>query len=93
VEALFSKAYGTSMKPLFHLFLYTPDKLEIRVRQTGMDRYMISLVNIDMLLPVDIQTDAGIQRMSIQKKEVQVTSKTPVMIDPKVFYLKKVVYD
>ena len=29
VEKLFSGAYGKSLEPLFHLFLYTTNKLEV----------------------------------------------------------------
>ncbi len=93
VEQLFSGAYGKSMKPLFQLFLYTTDKLEIHVRQTGDDKYLVKLLNIDMPLPVDIVTDAGTQRVTIDKKGSTITSKTPVQVDPKVFYLKKVIME
>jgi hypothetical protein len=44
-----------------------------------------------MTIPIDVQTDAGIQRMMIDRKGTAVTSKSPVLIDPIVFYLKKVI--
>lgn len=90
VEKLFSGAYGKSLKPLFDLFLYTPNKLEISVRQTTMDKYNVRLVNLDMQIPIDIQTDSGIQRIILQKNGIVITSKTPIIVDPKVYYLKKV---
>jgi hypothetical protein len=46
-----------------------------------------------MTVPIDIVTDAGNQRMDIDKKGIIVTSKTNIQIDPTVFYLKKVIYE
>lgn len=91
VEKLFSGAYGKSLKPLFHLFLYTTNKLEVYVKQTGEDKYLVKTLNVDMNIPIDILTDAGIQRIIIDSKGVPVTSKTPIQVDPKVYYLKKVI--
>src|SRR5688572_29542814 len=93
VEKLFSGAYGKSLDPLFHLFLYTTNKLEVHVRQTKDNEWLVRLLNLDISIPIDVQTDAGIQRISTDKKGTTVTSKTPVIIDPKVFYLKKVIIE
>ena len=90
VEKLFSGAYGKSLKPLFHLFLYTPDKLQVSIKQTYDDKYLVRLLNIDMPLPIDIATAAGMQRLTLDSKETLITSKTPIQVDPKVFYIKKV---
>ena len=91
VEKLFSGAYGKSLEPLFHLYLYTTDKVEISVKQTGSSRYNVKLVNVDMPLPVEIVTDRGIQKLVLDKKGISVESKTALQVDPKVFYLKKVI--
>jgi hypothetical protein len=91
VEKLFSGAYGKSLDPLFHLFLYTIDKLEVNVRKTKEGEYKVKLLNLDMSIPIDVQTDSGIQRVMVDKKETTITSKTEILIDPKVFYLKKVI--
>ena len=93
VEKLFSSAYGKSLKPLFHLFLYTPDKLEVSIRQTDDDKYLVRLLNIDMPLPIDIVTDSGLQRLTLDSKDTLITSKTPIQVDPKVFYIKKVIME
>jgi aminopeptidase N len=93
VEKLFSSAYGKSLKPLFHLFLYTPDKLEVSIRQTHDDKYLVRLRNIDMPLPIDILTDSGLQRLTLDSKDTLITSKTPIQVDPKVFYIKKVIME
>ena len=93
VERLFSSASGIDLSPLFHLFLYTTDKLEIDVKQTGDARYLVRLLNIDMPLPVEIVTDKGSQRVMVDKKGVVISSATMPMVDPRVFYLKKVIYE
>lgn len=93
VEKLFSGAYGKSLKPLFHLFLYTTNKLEINVKQAAEDKYNIRLLNIDMSLPLDIVTDTGIQKINVDAKGITVTSKTALQVDPKGYYLKKVIFE
>ena len=93
VEKLFSGAYGKSLQPVFHLFLYTTDKLEIHVKQTAEDKYLIRLLNIEMPLPVDIITDQGKQRLMLDKKGITVSSKKALQIDPSMFYLKKVIME
>jgi hypothetical protein len=90
VEQLFSSAYGKSLQPLFHLFLYTTNKLEIHIKQTDENKYLVKLLNIEMPLPVNIVTDAGMQRLVIDKKGITVNSKTMIQIDPDVFYFKKI---
>jgi hypothetical protein len=87
VEKLFSGVYGTSLKPLFQ------DKLEVHVKQTADDKYIVKLLNLDMTIPMDILTSSGIKRLMIDKKGVTVESKTALQIDPTVFYLKKVILE
>ena len=93
VEKLFSDAYGKSLQPLFHLFLYTTDKLEVHVRQTKENEYLVNLLNLDMPVPMEVQTDTSIQKIIVDKKGVTVTSKSQLIVDPKVFYLKKVILE
>jgi aminopeptidase N len=93
VEELFSGAHGKSLEPLFRLFLYTTDKLEIHVRQTAEEKYIVKLLNMDMSLPLDIVTDAGMQRMMVDKKGITVSSKKPIQVDPDGFYLKKLILE
>ena len=93
VEKIFDQASGMDLSPLFHLYLYTTDKLEIRVRPVGVNRYLIQLLNMDMPLPLEITTDSGASRMMVDKKGVAVTSAAMPLIDTRDFYLKKVIYD
>ena len=93
VEKLFSGAYGKSLQPLFHLYLYTTNKVDINVKQVGDDKYAIRLLNLEMPIPVEVVTDAGSQLITLDSKPVTVTSKTLIQVDPKVYYLKKVIYE
>jgi hypothetical protein len=64
------------------------------VRPTGGNHYLIQLLNIDMPLPLEITTDAGVSRMMVvDKKGVTVTSAVMPLVDTRAFYLKKVIYD
>jgi aminopeptidase N len=93
VEKLFSLASRRDLKPLFDLFLRTPDKLDISVKQRDANKYTISLSNLDMTIPVDIVTNEGTKRLTIGKTPVEFTSTTPPVIDPKVYYLKRVIIE
>ena len=63
------------------------------VEQTKEGEYQVKLLNLDMSIPIDIRTDSGIQRAMVDKKGTTITSKTSILIDPEVFYLKKVVME
>ena len=93
VEKLFSKAYGKSLKPLFDLYLYTNDKVEIDVKQTDENKYLVKLLNVDMALPLNIVTDTGKKKIIVDKKGISVTSKTTIQVDPDVFYFKKLILE
>jgi aminopeptidase N len=93
VEQYFSKAYGHDLKPLFHLYLYTIDKLNVHVKALRGDKYLIQLDNVDMPLPLDITADGATKRYMLDKKGVTVSSKTLPVIDPDMFYIKKVIIE
>jgi aminopeptidase N len=93
VENHFSKAFGKSLKPLFDLYIYSTNKLEISLKQTDANKYSVQLINLDMDVPVEITTDSGTQKFMIGKKAVNVDSKSLPVIDPKVYYLKKVILE
>ena len=93
VQGLFNQASGMDLTPLFHLYLYTTQKLEIDVKQTAPTIWLVKLLNIDMPLPLDITTDKGTTRQMVDKKGLAVTSETMPLLDTRVFYLKKVIYE
>ncbi|MDQ3277393.1 MAG: M1 family metallopeptidase [Bacteroidota bacterium] len=93
VEKLFSTASGKNLKPLFDFYLYTTNKLEIGVKETGDKTYEIRLLNFESPLPVEVKLSSGTQRMELGKTGVKVTTDTAPVVDEKVFYLKKVIYE
>jgi hypothetical protein len=93
VEGIFSQASGLNLKPVFDLYLRTTDKLDISVKQTGNGDYFIKLLNIGDPLPLDIQTSDGTQRIMVGKKGAAVRSDTIPVIDPDVYYLKRVILE
>ncbi|HZY38531.1 MAG TPA: M1 family metallopeptidase [Mucilaginibacter sp.] len=90
VEQFFSKEAGQDLKPLFNLYLYTVDKLDVYVKQLPGDEYLIQLQNMSIPLPLDISSDAGTKRLVVNTKGITVKSKTLPVIDPDMYYLKKI---
>ena len=93
VEALFSKASGQDLKPVFNLFLRTINKLDISIKQTSENEYQIRLVNYVGTLPIDIQTETGLERKMIDQEGIKIISNTVPVADPKVYYLKRVILE
>jgi len=94
VEKLFSTASKTNLKPLFDFYLRTTNKLEINVKQTNESRYAIKVTNFDgMKLPLEVLSDGKVSKVMVDKTAVTIESNTPPQIDPKGFYLKRVVLE
>jgi aminopeptidase N len=93
VEKHFSNASGKDLKPLFDLFLRTTDKLVVSVKQTAEKKYLVKILNPGISVPLDIQTDKGVDRILLDSKGIAVESVTTPVIDPAVFYFKKVILE
>ena len=93
VEKLFSKESGQDLKPLFDLFLRTTEKLEIHVSLTKVDEYELKLLNLSRSLPLEVQTSDGVERIEIGPKPVTFRTKEQPIIDPNVYYFKKVIVE
>jgi aminopeptidase N len=93
VQRLFSGAAGRDLSPLFHLYLYTTDKLEVSVRLQDSTHWQVKLLNIDMSLPMEVRTSGETSTKVLDKKGVVVVSETMPLIDTKSYYLKKVIYE
>lgn len=89
----FSKYAKKDLTPLFSLYLYSTDKLSVRVRETAGNTYQIWLENMAMSLPLDVQTTTGRQRLMLSGKAIKITSGSMPVIDPDGYYLKKVIYE
>ena len=93
VQQFFSEQSGTDLKPLFDLYLRTVNKLEVHIKQIGLNKYLVQLQNMSMPLPMEVRTDAGISKLTIDAKGITVESKTLPVIDEDDFYLKKVIIE
>jgi hypothetical protein len=90
VEQFFSKKSGIDLQPLFNLYLRTVDKMEIDVKKRPRNEYVISLVNVDMQLPLIIIASEGKKNIIINKKGTIIKSTTLPVIDPDTYYLTKI---
>jgi aminopeptidase N len=90
VEQLFSNASKQDLKPLFDFYTRTTDVLDIAIKESGADTYVIKLNNFFMPLPLDITTEKGTTKMLIQKEGLTVQSAFPPQVDVKNYYLKKI---
>jgi hypothetical protein len=78
------------LKPLFDFYTRTTDVLDIAIKESGADTYVIKLNNFFMPLPLDITTEKGTTKMLIQKEGLTVQSAFPPQVDVKNYYLKKI---
>jgi aminopeptidase N len=90
VEQLFSKEANQNLKPFFDFYTRTTDVLDISVKETAYQKYLVKLNNYFMPLPFDITTSTGTTKLMIPKEGITVSSAVPPMIDAKGYYLKKV---
>jgi hypothetical protein len=68
--------------------------MEVNVKQSGESKYAIKLTNFDgMKLPLEVLADGKITKIMVDKTAITVESKTMPQIDPKGFYLKRVVME
>ncbi len=88
VEKLFSEATDKDLKPLFDLYLRTTKKIDVSMIKTSEHGYSLTLNNIEGAWPMDVQTDKGIERVTlIGGAAIEVKSKTLPILDPKTYYL------
>jgi aminopeptidase N len=93
VQQVFTEAYGKSLQPLFDLFVYSTNKLEISLKKINATTWQAHLINLDMEIPVEVTTDTGLKKIALSKTPVKFESTTLPVIDEKVYYLKKVILE
>jgi len=91
VERHFSKAYGQSLEPFFRLMLYTVEKIRVSVKKTTDNTYEVKLENLAMPIPLEIQTNEGLQRKMVSTQPVSITSTSEINIDPKGYFMKEII--
>ena len=93
VEQLFSKVAGKDLKLLFDFYLRTTQKLKIEIRQIGFGEYEIRSTNLPIPLQVDVSTDSGNKQITLTEKWAKIKSSTPLLVDPKGYFLKTITTD
>lgn len=80
----FVQAYSSQdLRGFFELYLFSTELPKLKVSKKGKIGYVISLQDIDFEMPMEVQTSAGIQRLTLGSKAVEVESTTPPVVDPK----------
>jgi aminopeptidase N len=90
VEKLFSSASNQDLKPFFDFYTRTTEVLDISVKETGYQKYLVKVNNYFMPLPFEITTSAGTNKTIIGKEGITVNSTSPPQVDAKGYYLKKI---
>ena len=93
VQKFFNQGSGRDLTPLFDLYLRSFNKLEVHIKALRNDKYLLQLQNIAIPLPMDITTDAGTKKMMIDSKGLTIQSKILPVIDPDMYYLKRVIIE
>jgi aminopeptidase N len=93
VEQLFSSESDQNLKPLFDFCLRTVNKFEIQIKQVNDITYQIYFLNYKGSLPMDVQTHDGTKRLVISDESLEIYSNTLPIIDPKTFYIKKIIIE
>lgn len=91
VEQLFSKASCKNLKPFFDFYLRTTQVLEVNIKETGYQQYQVKLSNFFMPLPFAITANDTTRSLVIPAEGVTIHSTHPPLVDPKGFYLKKII--
>lgn len=94
VQDLFANESGNpNVGPLFDLYLRTTHKLDISLVRKGEDKYQVKLLNYKGSLPVEVLADGAIRKVTLGEKVTDILSKTPVEIDPRTYYLKRLIIE
>lgn len=91
VEKHFSKAAQKDLKPFFDQFLRTTKLFEFEIVQLSPGKFQIDATNIPMEIPLEINTSKGIQKINCSGGKITVSSDNTPVIDPRGWFLKKVV--
>jgi hypothetical protein len=90
VEQFFSRESGRDLKPLFDLYIRSINQLQVHIKELPGNKYQVQLQNMSIPLPIDVTTDTGTKRMTIDSKGLLISSKTLPVIDEDTYYIKKV---
>lgn len=71
----------------FDWYLYRTKLPKVKISRRKKTNYEVSIPRISFSLPVEIQTERGIDTFILSSKPVRIQSKTPINIDPNHWYL------
>ena len=90
VEQLFSRESKIDLKPLFHFYTRTTDRLEIVISQLAHNKWAIVPQNLPMKLPFEISTSKGNLKIDLFNQPIVVESTSLPIIDSGNHYLKRI---
>jgi len=88
----FERYSGMALSGLFELYLYGTDYPEVVIEQVGLQQYEVSIPNISFVLPMDIETSSGLNRINLSADPVMIQSESVPVADPENWYLKRVIH-
>ncbi len=72
-----------NLEGFFELYLKTTRLPEVKVKKKGKNEFLVSLEGIDFEMPVEVKTSTGIQKYSLGKTPVLISSTSTPEVDPK----------
>lgn len=76
--------------PFISSFLYTTQMPEVVIMRTDERKYSLQLDGVDFELPLEVRTEAGVQKMAIGRNPVAITSDILPVVDERNWFLKKI---
>ncbi|SFB18039.1 M1 family metallopeptidase [Algoriphagus aquimarinus] len=77
------------LEGFFQLYLYTTDIPEVKISKKGEKGYEVSLLGIDFQLPVEVETEKGIETVTLGKQPLLINSKSLPIVDPRGWLMLK----
>ena len=84
---LVNKNSGKDFTPFFNFYLETTNLLDVAVDSVSLGEWKISVHNIDFDLPMELEINSEIQRITLGKEPVFVESDSKIIVDPNRWYL------
>ncbi len=86
----FVKSYsGRDLDEFFRIYLYTTTVPEVKISKKGKKGFEVSFKNVDLELPVEIETEKGLRTVMLSSDPVLINSMQVPKIDPKGWLMLK----
>ena len=80
---------GQNLEGFFELYLKTTRLPEVKVKKRGKNEFLVSLEGIDFEMPVEVKTSTGVQKHSLGKNPVLISSTSTPEVDPQGWLMLK----